>query len=101
MIAVMQCAGSKRHAAGMMRNGSGESVYFVGQPHHAPANPPYAYARPDDLAEDVNSWRQQLLQYNERPDNPYGLSTAFELYEPPTYRHLVSKLGIERSSSSR
>lgn len=97
MIAVIQCAGSKRPHGGHLRTLDGKPVLFVGEPLSAPPSN-CLYARPDDSSDRGPSWRNLLLKYNERPsENPYGLLPAFELYKNETYRRLVDRFGIEKT----
>lgn len=97
MIVVIQCAASKRADAGFLQTGSGTKVLFVADPTKAPRTEEYIYARPDDPADDGESWRDKLLRYNETHGNPLRLSRAFELYKNDTYRQLVGKFGVERT----
>jgi hypothetical protein len=94
MIAVIQCAASKRPDAGHLVGASGKLVDFVAQPQIAPRDPDRVYARPDDLCEDGTSWRQLLLKYNHDPDgNPLRLCQAYQLYENKSYGRLVDRFG--------
>jgi hypothetical protein len=99
MIVVIQCAASKRANAGHLVTASGNPVDFVANPQMAPADPSRVYARPDDVSDNGVSWRQELLNYNERPDsghaNPLGLMPAYELYENKAYGRLVDRLGVQ------
>lgn len=95
MIAVIQCAATKRPDAGRLRKQDGTPVKFVADPATAPPTDAYAYARPDDLSDTGVTWRQVLLQYNAVPgNNPLRLLRAFELYEKPAYRRLVERFGV-------
>ena len=58
MKAVIQCAGSKNENAGLMRTNKGESVKFVANPQIAPDENDLCYAKPDDRADDGESWRE-------------------------------------------
>ena len=99
MIIVIQCAGTKRDNPGRLETSQGVPVQFVGAPEMAPPEQKYVFAHPDGIADDGKSWRDHLVAYNSNGDNPLGLSTAFELYEPPAdkdvYRCLVDTLGSE------
>lgn len=98
MIAVIQCAATKRPDAGRLRKQDGTPVEFVADPAKAPSTDAYAYARPDDLSDTGVTWRQVLLQYNAAPaNNPLGLLRAFELYETPAYRRLVERFGMGKT----
>jgi len=79
-----------------LRTPDGRSVMFVADPAAAPADGRWIYARPDDASDDGKSWREVLLEYNSRADNPLGLLPAFQLYENSTYSLLVERFGIER-----
>lgn len=100
MIAVIQCAASKRADAGRVRTRNGEPVFFVANPQlarkkrHEPKR--VVYARPDDLCEDSGTWRNALLEYNRQHDNPLGLLQAWQLYENAAYRRLVERCGIDK-----
>jgi hypothetical protein len=98
VIVVIQCAGSKRPAAGTLRTADGKPVLFVAQPDKAPPTDTCVYARPDDPAPSGRSWRETLLAYNESPGtNPLGLLPAYELYKNEIYRALVRRYGIENT----
>jgi hypothetical protein len=98
MIVVIQCAASKRPNAGYFRRKDGKRVLFVANPALAPASPNLFFARPDDCAEDGNSWREHVRRYNVTPEsNPFGLSQAYELYENETYRQLVRRFGLDNT----
>jgi hypothetical protein len=97
MIAVIQCASSKRPAAGHLLKGDGERVIFVAHPETAPADSGYIYARPDDKSDGAQSWREVLLKYNDtQASNPLGLLPAYRLYENATYGRLVERFGVEK-----
>lgn len=98
-IVVIQCAGSKQPEAGtFMQNGL--PVKFVAHPNLAADDGACIYAHPDDSSVAGNSWRDKLLNYNERHrksnENPFRLLQAGQLYTPPApyseiYRDLVRK----------
>ncbi|HZU51162.1 MAG TPA: hypothetical protein VE968_04725, partial [Sphingomicrobium sp.] len=70
-------------------------MLFVADPARAPESTDVIYARPDDRADNGATWRDHIARYNATPDvNPFGLSTAYELYENETYRELVRRFGI-------
>src|SRR5277367_1520885 len=95
MIIVIQCAASKNPDAGHLMTASGKPVLFVADPQAARAKPTHVYARPDDPSDSGISWRQVLLNYNERPeDNPFGLYPAYQLYENRTYKRLADQFGL-------
>jgi len=93
MKIIMQCAGSKMPAAGCLAGRDDARVYFVAQPELAPPCPGTHYARPDDPAEGGGTWRDVLLAYNRRADNPRNLRRAHELYRNSIYKRLVEKYG--------
>lgn len=98
MIVVIQCAGSKRAGAGTLRTMDGRPVLFVAHPEKAPSQDNCVYARPDDLAENGQSWRETVLAYNQSPgQNPLGLLPAYQLYKNEIYRALVKRYGIENT----
>jgi hypothetical protein len=94
MIAVIQCAATKRSDAGHLRRQDGTRVMFVADPAKAPADSECVFARPDDVSDTGASWRQAVIQYNANPtNNPLGLLRAFELYQKAAYRRLVEYFG--------
>ena len=96
MIVVIQCAASKKPDAGLLQRHGGQKVLFVADPENAPADTPYFYARPDDRGDTGNSWRTELLSYNDAPgNNPLGLLPAWQLYENETYELLAERYGID------
>src|SRR5690349_10583044 len=96
MIVVMQCAASKRAAAGHLLSSRGEPVRFVANPAIAPADPYCVYARPDDLSSDGKSWRRILLDCNRDPGrNAFHLYPAYQLYENDLYGRFVDRFGLE------
>lgn len=94
MKIVIQCAASKVPDAGYMKDASGKRVLFVAHPEKAPPLGDFVLARPDDIALDNKTWRQLLLDYNERADNPLALSQAYRLYADRTYQVLVDAYGV-------
>jgi hypothetical protein len=100
-IIVIQCAARKRSHAGCLRLRSGQEVLFVANPAKAPQGRPYAHAHPDGLTDTGETWRKQLLRYNDLHkgvpgDNPLGLLPAWQLYKHPIYARLAEKYGPER-----
>ena len=95
MKVVIQCAATKSPHAGRLKTRTGRPVQFVARPADVPADrrDTFHYARPDDVADDGRTWRQQLCDYNARPDNPHGLLPAHELYTNPVYGDLVAAYG--------
>lgn len=62
-----------------------------------PADSGHAYARPDDLSDNDESWRDVLLGYNKEPgNNPLGLCQAYRLYENPVYGRLMEAFGTAK-----
>ena len=97
MIVVIQCAASKKPDAGYLQRSDGRKVLFVADPESAPADTPYAYARPHDMADTGYSWRDELVRYNDAPgNNPLGLLPAWQLYENETYALLAERYGTDR-----
>src|SRR6476661_5883375 len=96
MIVVIQCAGSKRSNAGVLRTIDSKPVKFVARPDLAPKDD-FIYARPDDPSDRGARWREALLSYNEDAGgNPLGLLRACELYSPAIYQQLADGVGRER-----
>ncbi len=94
MIAVIQCAASKRANAGHLKTAGGEPVIFVADGNCAPSDERHVVARPDEDSGTGASWREVLLAYNAEPNgNPHGLLQACDLYAHPVYRALVERLG--------
>jgi hypothetical protein len=94
MIAVIQCAASKRRDAGHLLSADKRPVVFVADPSSAPADASHVFARPDDPCGDGITWREALLKYNRKPGNPSALLPAWELYENAVYQRLVNRLGL-------
>lgn len=91
---VIQCAASKDPAAGMMTTAKGTPVLFVADPARAHARTDVAYARPDESAEDGQTWRDHVRAYNAQPNgNAHGLLPAWRLYRHPAYAKLVERFG--------
>jgi hypothetical protein len=75
----------------------GRDVMFVAGPGKAPQQTGMHYARPDDLSEGTNTWRDRLVAYNKTPGiNPLSLLPAYQLYDNRAYQGLVSKFGIDK-----
>ncbi len=98
MKIVIQCAGSKnpaRPGAGF-RAANNRLIKFVAHPTHPklPHSDTYAYARPDDMSDGSQTWRERLLDYNkEAPANRLHLLPAYQLYADKAYQGLVRKFG--------
>ena len=98
MIAVIQCAGTKRKHAGGWRAHDGKPVMFVANPETAPTSDACVYARPDDPSDHGGSWRDYLLRYNETPrNNPLALLPAYELYQREIYGALANQIGVDKT----
>ena len=100
MIVVIQCAATKKPEAGYLQRRDGQKVMFVAGPENAPVDQ-YSYAHPDDTADTGNSWRDELLKYNDKynadlGNNPLGLLPAWQLYENKTYGMLAKRYGKQR-----
>jgi len=92
MKIVIQCAAKKDPHAGYLTNGDGKPVLFVANTEKAPPSEVYLYARPDDLTETGKTWRELLVDYNNRAgSNPLNLSPAYKLYGNTTYERLVNQ----------
>lgn len=95
MIVVIQCAGSKQKNAGTLQTKDGAPVKFVAQPELATQVDGVIYARPDDLIDEGESWRDKLLRYNENPgNNPLNLLSACELYSSKKYQQLADSVDV-------
>jgi hypothetical protein len=95
VIAIIQCAGTKRPHAGQLLRKDGKRVRFVADPAGAPPEDGVVYARPDDISDRRVSWRSVLLEYNREGDvTPFRLVPAWRLYRNDVYARLVRKLGI-------
>jgi hypothetical protein len=94
---VIQCAGRKSALAGTFQTSDGRDVMFVAHPSKAAQQTGAYYARPDDLSEGTNTWRDRLVEYNQTPGvNPLSLLPAYQLYDNRAYQGLVSKFGIDK-----
>lgn len=97
MIAVIQCAGSKRSDAGFMRTREGLPVVFVAHPELASPTRGVAYAAPDQSCGAGMTWRSAIDAYNEdfrkRGINPFRLLAACDLYQNHIYRDLADHFG--------
>jgi hypothetical protein len=99
MKIVIQCAGSKNQAqpgAGFLATDN-RQIKFVASPKLAPHSDQYVYARPDDRANDSQTWRDHLVAYNSYAHtNPLHLLPAYQLYTGKAYQNLVEKFGIKQ-----
>lgn len=69
-------------------------MVFVASPIGAPAREGFVYARPDDVSDTGESWRERLRSYNANPgENPLTLRRAADLYLNPIYNLLVHRIG--------
>lgn len=99
MKIVIQCAATKNpaHASAGFRTADNRFVKFVARPDLAPFSETYAYARPDDPSDDLQTWRKRLLEYNiGNSTNPLHFLPAYQLYAHKAYKNLVDKFGIEQ-----
>ena len=79
MKAVIQCSATKRRAAGSFTS-TGQRVKFVAHPELYRRAASHSLFRPDDTMPSTSTtWRQHLLAYNRRGDNPDGLLQADRL----------------------
>jgi hypothetical protein len=95
MKIVIQCAARKLPGAGSLAAADGRPILFVAHPVLAPADPRHVHVRPDDRAEDGETWRARLVTYNDGPDNPLNLLPAYQLYAHDVYRALVQRFGVD------
>lgn len=96
MVVVIQCAASKKDNAGYLQTPNGMPVMFVAHPEYAPDNGAYIYKQPDNIADNGNSWRNLLVEYNTHPhENPCKLLRAYKLYKHPAYNNLVEHFGVD------
>ena len=99
MKIVIQCAGSKNQTqpgAGF-RATDNRQIKFVASPKLAPHSDQYAYARPDDMADDSQTWRERLIAYNSDDHaNHLHLLPAYQLYKGTAYQNLARKFGIKQ-----
>lgn len=80
-----------------MRTEDGKPVVFVAKPELAEPTDTCVYARPDDIAESGQRWRDLVLEYNRAPgDNPRGLRPAWQLYQNRVYRALVQRYSTDK-----
>jgi hypothetical protein len=95
MRIVIQCASDKDPDASSLVTADCKPVLFVASPVIAPPSSTYFYARPDDVSDDGNTWRQLLVEYNDKRNfNALNLLPAYRLYEKDVYRKLVDKFGL-------
>ena len=80
MKIVIQCAAKKHTHAGFMKTRDGKNVMFVAAPELIQLLNNYIYQTPEMIAEDGLSWRQKVLQYNKKDNNPFNLLPAHKLY---------------------
>ena len=96
MIAVIQCAGSKRADAGNLSAPDGSPVRFVAHPELAPDDGAF-YAKPDEDCGDGTTWRDLLLKINRGGvEPPPNLLEAGSLYRPSVYGALQKHVGREK-----
>ncbi len=95
MKVVIQCCATKNGLAESF-GVNGRRVKFVAHPEYYPEANAHDLFRPDDLIPSTQTtWREHLLTYNGRGDNPDRLLRAGSLYSPPTYRTLLHSVGAE------
>jgi len=95
MKIVIQCSARKDVSAGSFAI-NGRPVKFVAHPELHPEAITHVFSRPDDLIPSSSTtWREHLLAYNDRGDNPDGLLQAGALYGPSVYRDLLGSVGAE------
>lgn len=97
LTVVIQCAASKSTQAGHLIDEHGKPIRFGARPQEAPHNPGVIYRHPDDPAQDGQTWREKLLNYNlHRDGNPLGLLPAWKLYRNGVYGELVAAFGLDQ-----
>ncbi len=95
MKVVIQCCATKEKYAGTFTL-NGQRIEFVAHPELCREAAHEILARPDDkIPPTPITWREHLLEYNQRRDNPNRLLRAVNLYSPEIYRRLVKYVGIE------
>lgn len=93
MRIIIQCAKSKQSNAGSFEE-DGKRVVFVANPELAPPEDGKLYARPDDISDNGQTWRERLVEYNQAgSNNPLHLLPAGQLYAHRIYSGLVDKFG--------
>lgn len=94
MKIVIQCAAKKQPDAGYFTTKHGNEVLFVAKPNSAPPRNGVTHAHPDSFDDDGVSWRDRLIEINEKPDvNGRKLLPAWKLYKNPAYGKLVQAFG--------
>jgi hypothetical protein len=95
MKIVIQCCATKDCLAGSFAVNR-RRVKFVAHPEYYPEDNAHDLFRPDDLIPSTRTtWREHLLTYNGRADNPDKLLQAGSLYSPSTYGTLLHSVGAE------
>lgn len=99
MKVVIQCSATKVRSAGSFSL-NGRRIKFVAHPEFKTQAVPEVLVRPDDMIPSTSStWRDYLLAYNHRSDNPDGLLRAAALYSPKScpeiYQSLLRHVGEE------
>lgn len=95
MKVVIQCAATKDRMAGSFTL-NGRRVKFVAHPELHSESSGEILFRPDDMIPSTSTtWRDHLLLYNRRSDNPNRLLRAVDLYSPEIYRSLLHRVGTE------
>ena len=95
MKVVIQCSATKDETAGSFRL-NGRRVKFVAHPELHSESSDEVLFRPDDrIPSTSTTWRDHLLTYNRRGDNPDRLLRAADLYSPEIYRSLLHLVGTE------
>ena len=102
-IIVIACAKGKRNAkedTGRLQKENNTLVEFVahpGRPGKSSLPPGRMYARPDDEYDKGKTWRDLLVECNQKSgSNPYGLLKAWKLYTNPIYAELVKDRGTAK-----
>lgn len=96
MKIVIQCSASKNPRAGFLAFGN-KRVNFVSRPEHCPSQAGIVNCHPDDIIPNgKQTWREYLIDYNQRGDNHANLLPAGNLYKPSVYQELVRRYGSNK-----
>ncbi|MCW0183408.1 MAG: hypothetical protein OJI70_16705 [Zavarzinia sp.] len=79
-----------------LRTKKGRRVMFVARPELMSPSNVFEFARPDDVSDTGETWREKLINYNaQQKQNQLHLSPASDLYTHPTYARLAKKVRSE------
>ena len=95
---IVQCCSRKNGNVWCVSDLKGMQVKFVAHPEMCEKSGSIFLYKPDDkLPNNSMTWRQYLVEYNNRGNNPDFILQAGDLYQPPIYHSLVSKYGWENT----